>query len=93
MGGTVPGPQACHAPDSLLGSGTTSGAGRFEIAIAPPLAPGACVYAVDTCTMLTSAVECATSAAPAPALGPRALLLALAALMAVAVVGLRRRPL
>jgi len=49
-----------------------------------------CIYAFDTCSMLVSSVTCITPPAPAPALSPRMLALALAMLSLIALLGLRR---
>jgi hypothetical protein len=70
--------------------GPSNASGLFAVAIAPPLAANECIYAFDTCTMLVSAVQCARLPAPAPALSPRALLLAVAALGLVALLGFTR---
>jgi hypothetical protein len=67
--------------------------GSFNIAV-PPLEANQCIYAFDTCAMVTSPVACARLPAPAPALSQRLLVVALGVLSLVALLGvgrLRRR--
>ena len=97
IGGTNPIPNMppCMAPDSIISMCGTDGAGRFidggfPGCIVPPLQIGQCVYAYDTITMLISNVVCVTAPAPAPALQPPMLLVALAILAVIAAIGLRR---
>src|SRR6185295_11692712 len=88
-GGTTPSMTPCTAPDTKLGMGPVSSNGQFNISI-PPLVADQCIYAFDTCAMLTSPVVCAREPAPAPALSARALILAVGVLSLVALIGLRR---
>ena len=89
--GTTPSSPPCTAPDTVLGSGPSDGAGNFDIMIAPPLSAFECVYAYDTCNSLVGPTLCAGSPAPAPALSPRLLALSMAVLGLVALLGLHRR--
>ena len=80
---------------TILGSGPTNAMGHFNIPINPPLGDNECIYAFDTCTMEISPVVCIRPAAPAPAMSPRVLGVALAMLSLIAFVGLlrlRQRP-
>ena len=88
-GGTTPSMPPCSAPDTLLGMGPVSSNGQFDIPI-PPLMANQCIYAFDTCAMLTSPVACAREAAPAPALSARALALAVGVLSLIALIGIGR---
>jgi hypothetical protein len=49
-----------------------------------------CIYAFDTCSMLTSPVACARLPAPVPVLSQQLLAVALAILSLVAVIGIAR---
>lgn len=92
----VPNPVPCQAPDSVISQCGTTGGGiffdqGFPGCVVPPLVIGQCVYAYDTVTMLISNVVCVAPAAPAPALSPRLIGLALAMLTAIAALALHRR--
>lgn len=88
-GGTTPSVPPCSAPDSVIGSGPSNGAGNFSIPV-PPLAVNQCVYVYDTCNQLVSDVACARPAAAAPAMSPRMTVVAMLVLGLVALLSLLR---
>lgn len=88
-GGTTPSMPPCSAPDSIIGSGPSNGAGNFSIPV-PPLAVNQCVYVYDTCNQLVSDVACARPAAAAPAMSPRMTVVAMLVLGLVALFSLLR---
>jgi MYXO-CTERM domain-containing protein len=90
-GGTTPSMPPCSAPDTLLGTGSTNGAGDFSIMLPAPITNNQCIYAFDMCNSLVGPPVCATAPAPAPALSPRMTLLAVLMLSAIALIGLVRR--
>ena len=87
--GTIPSVPPCTAPDTKIGMGPAGPNGSFNITV-PPLEANQCIYAFDTCAMLTSPVVCARVPAPAPALSQRLLVVTLGVLSLVALLGLGR---
>jgi hypothetical protein len=87
--GNIPSTPPCTAPDTKIGMGPAGPNGSFSITV-PALAANECIYAFDTCAMLTSPVACARLPAAAPALSERLLIVALGVLSLVALVGLGR---
>ena len=82
------------APDDvLLGSGGTDANGNFTIMLSRPLKSGDIIFIVDTCAMppTSGPLDLITGAAPAPALSPALLAVALAMLSLIALAGVRRR--
>ena len=91
--GSIVGTPPCGelgSPDTLLGSGPTDGSGMFSIVLSQPLAANQCIYAYDTCTDRLSDPACARVPAPAPAMSPRLMLLALGMLCLIALFSLVR---
>lgn len=88
-GGTTPSMPPCTAPDSIIGSGPSNGAGNFNIPVTP-LAANECIYVFDTCNLLVGPVACARPAAPAPAMSPRMTVVAMLILGLVALFSLLR---
>ncbi|HSP99255.1 MAG TPA: hypothetical protein VL049_18690 [Candidatus Dormibacteraeota bacterium] len=89
-GGADPSIPPCTAPDSIIGSGPSNGAGNFNIPISPPLIANQCIYVFDTCNQLVGPVACARPAAPAPAMSPRMTVVAMLVLGLVALFSLLR---
>jgi hypothetical protein len=87
--GTTPSVPPCTGADTKLGMGPAGSNGSFSITV-PPLMANECIYAFDTCAMLTSPVVCARLPAPVPALSQQLLVVALGVLSLVALVGLGR---
>jgi hypothetical protein len=80
-------PPVCHdGTDQLIGTGSKRPDGSFDITVAPPLQPGQRIYPVDYCFTppLVGPSALVTALAPAPALGPIGVLLALLVLVALA---------
>ncbi|MGH7788587.1 MAG: hypothetical protein ACRERC_17080 [Candidatus Binatia bacterium] len=69
--------------------GPSGPTGAFTIAVAP-LPAGQCLYAFDTCTNQVSPITCARQPAPALALAPGPLAVALAVLSLMGLTGLWR---
>jgi hypothetical protein len=80
----------CTFPDTIIGSGMSGPTGQFNIPVSPPLAIGECIYAFDTCSQLVSPVTCIFPPAPAPALSPQHLAVALGFLSLIGLIGVRR---
>jgi hypothetical protein len=84
-------------PGSVLGTGGTNASGDFVsngmqcIPLSRPLESGECIYAFDVCLQLVGPVSCVTAAAPAPALMPSMLAVAVAMLMLIGGFGIYRR--
>ncbi len=79
--------------DVLLGTGGTDANGNYAIGLNRPLKAGDVIFIVDTCAIppASGPLDLITGAAPAPALSPALLAVALAMLSLIALTGTRRR--
>jgi hypothetical protein len=87
------GPDGGTGDDEFLGGGGTDAEGNYSIMLNRPLKTGDSIFIVDTCAELptSSPVDLITGAAPAPALSPALLAVALVMLSLIALLGLRHR--
>ena len=86
-------PNGGSPDDVLLGSGGTDTNGNYSIMLNRPLKAGDVIFIVDTCAMppASGPLDLIGGAAPAPALSPALLAVALAMLSLIALAGTRRR--
>jgi hypothetical protein len=85
----MPSVPPCTDPDQVIGTGMVEPDGSFEVILTVPLELNDCIYA--TCGGLVGPVECLYPPAPAPALSPRSLALAIGVLCSIALLALLRR--